>query len=268
MAEIPAITPTASKDAFAPIAAHYDTLMEHVDYGRWLHVALALGEMLPRPLVHLDVGCGTGIFMQGLDGPDWKTTGMDLSRAMVRVAREQRRHPRLAQADMRRPPFHEQFHLVSCLFDSLNFLLHEEHVEEALRGMANALKPGGLLYFDVVTARMVSDHFDNEAWTEHHGRVKSAWRSKYDKSAKVCATGVRVNAGVESVTYERVYPLDFLADAVARAGLSLLIMGDAKAWRKPGRRTTRVDFVAVKGEERLYRTAFKNVEAAVKRYDG
>lgn len=255
---------TKNNDAFAPIAGFYDTMMEHVNYERWRRVATSLATLLPRPLWHLDVGCGTGLLMKALDAPDWIGAGLDVSAAMLRVAREKRQCTRLVQATMCRPPFYKQFHLVTCLFDSLNFLLEEDQVAEALNGMSDALKTGGLMYFDVVTARMVKDHFNNETWTETHDNFRSTWNSRYDVTSRICTTRVRINSGTESVTHERIYPLHFLGEAAAKAGLTVLAVRDANNWKAPGYRTTRVDFVAVKGDARPYRQAFKKVEAAIK----
>ena len=253
-------------DAFSPIANHYDAIMEHVDYARWRIIVQGLAGMLPRPLMHLDAGCGTGVLMELLAEPGWQSVGIDLSAAMLRVAKYRRALPFLARADICDLPFKERFHLVTCLFDSLNFLLHEDQVHRAMASFQNALLPGGLLYFDVVTRRMITDHFNDETWVENHGRFRSSWKSTYDRDRRLCETRVRINSGEESVTQERVYGEEFLCDALDRAGLTLLAMRDAYTWKKPGRAVTRIDFVAVKKPDRGCAKRFKETEQAIRRH--
>ena len=254
-----------NSDPFSPIAAYYDDIMEHVNYARWRHIAESLASLLPRPLIHLDAACGTGTLMEQLGQPDWHSTGIDLSAAMLQVARQHRGLAVLAQADLCALPFVETFHLITCLFDSMNFLLHEDQIRAALLSLQQALLPGGLLYFDVVTHKMIADHFNNESWTENHGDFRSAWHSTYDQHESICETRVRINAGKASVTYERVYPAEFICDAVNRAGLRLLAMRDAYTWSGVSRRTPRIDFVVAKPGNDEYDVRFQDLEKHIKR---
>lgn len=255
-------------DAFAPIATHYDTIMEHVNYARWLRVASALGEALLEPgFLHLDVGCGTGVLLRMLHHyhAAWNCAGADLSHSMLRVARRREAAPLLVQSDMRRLPF-TNVDFITCLFDSINFLLHEEEVIATLHGFSHAMNPGALLYFDVVTERMVRDHFSDEAWTETHSGMHSAWHSRYDRKTGICETRVRVNSGTPSVTRERIYPAAFLEKAVTDSGLSLLAVRDAATWRAPTRRTCRMEFIVVKGDPKPYAQRFSRVDNEIRNH--
>lgn len=251
-------------DAFSPIANYYDAIMEHVDYARWSLIIKKLGDMLPRPVLHLDAGCGTGVLMERVEAPDWHAFGIDLSPSMLRVARHRRQLSALACANLCALPFQGRFHLITCLFDSLNFLLREEEVHQAMNSFYQALQPGGLLYFDIVTRRMITDHFNNEDWMEDHGRFRSSWRSTYNREQRLCETRVRVNSGRDSVTRERIYETEFIREAIENAGMSLLSMRDAYTWKKPGRSVTRVDFVAVKGSGKGLARHFEEVEQSVR----
>ncbi len=255
-------------DPFSPIARHYDALMVHVDYDRWLRVAANLTELLPRPFLHLDAGCGTGVFLKLLENAHWHSAGVDLSESMLLVAAQERGLNRLARADLCALPFDSSVDIVTCLFDSMNFLLREEQVRQALVAFRQALRPGGLLYFDVVTRRMVADHFNNETWTEDHGPFRSAWSSRFDAAAQICETRVRIDKNEESVTFERIYPTEFFFEAIEQAGLTLLAARDANTWKRPGRRTTRIDFIAVNGKDPETLKKFKAADAAIHRLIG
>ncbi len=254
-----------AQDAFAPIANHYDAIMAHVDYARWLHITTTLGEMLPPGFRHLDAGCGTGVLVKRLAIYGWHSVGLDFSEAMLRVARNRYTLPRLVRGDFRALPFNERFLMITCLFDSLNFLLEEAQFAQAMQSFYDALQPGGLFYFDIVTERMIASHFENTSWTENHGRFRSAWVSTYARQIQTCETRVRINSGDESITYERVYPLSFIQDAVQQAGFSVLAMRDAATWRPPRKNAARIDFVAVKGDADMYRQAFKMADKTIKR---
>ena len=252
------------QDGFAPIANHYDTIMEHVNYDRWIHVVTALGAMLEEPFHHLEAGCGTGVLLKRLTAYGWHSTGMDLSPAMLRVARHRYSLSSLVRANFCALPFGECFQLATCLFDSLNFLLIEEQFSAAIHSFHRVLAPGGIFYFDVVTEKMIADHFENTEWTEHHDRFRSSWVSAYQRDTKTCETRVRINSGVESVTFERIYATDYILDVLQETGFSLLAMRDANTWKKVTKRTTRIDFIAVKGDADQYRQAFKITDRKIK----
>ena len=235
----------AQSDLFQGLATHYDALMTHVNYDRWFHVVGVLAGLLPRGLVHVDAACGTGVLLDRARRAGWRSVGVDISPSMLAALRRSRGALPCAVGDLRALPVHGA-DLITCLFDSMNFLLEHEDVELALVKCAAALRDGGLLYFDVVTERMMVDHFADQTWTETHGGLRTTWANHYDPATRICETWVRVNTGAESATRERAYDLDFLVKAVENAGLTLLDAFDVENWKAPTRRTCRIDFIAAK----------------------
>lgn len=236
-------------DAFAQLARFYDPLMEHVDYDRWHGILSRLGEWLGHPRF-LDAGCGTGTLLQRLRAVGWDATGYDNSVAMLREARRRHGDLSLVAADLRALPFEPRrdghFGLVTCLFDSLNFLLDEDEVRMTIEEWHEALTPDGLLYFDIVTERMLTDHFDGQDWTENHGPFQSRWSSHYDKRTKISETRVRINTQSESLIQERVYSLECIESLLEDAGFHVLWHVDSHNGRPPSARTTRIDLYAAK----------------------
>lgn len=231
-----------NNDAFADIARFYDPLMEHVDYGRWARIARQLAAFLPDAPRHLDVACGTGTFLGQMRAVGWHSTGIDLSPAMLHTGRR----PRTACATMCRLPFGEQFDFVSCLFDSVNFVTSEADLQDAFDEFARVLRPGGILYFDVVTERMVLKHFAGPEWSEEHDGFESTWYTHYDKKSRIAQTHVRMGTGPSSVIVERMHPLPVLTGCIERAGLHPLARFDVENHRPASGKSCRVDFVAVK----------------------
>lgn len=229
-------------DAFSGLARFYDPIMAHVDYGRWERIARRLGALGPAGAPHLDVACGTGVFLERMRAAGWHSTGVDLSLGMLRAGKRRA----TACADMRRLPFGEHFGLITCLFDSVNFVVDDDGLQAAFHEFARALLPGGLLYFDVVTERMVLKHFVGPEWSEEHDDFKSTWYTYYDRKRRIAQTHVRVGTGPSSVIVERMHPLPVLVRCIEEAGLQLLARYDVEDHRPATGKSCRVDFIAIK----------------------
>lgn len=251
-------------DPLAGIARFYDQLMDHVSYGRWARITRILGGMISGCPLHVDVACGTGTLVQAMRAHGWASFGADLSPGMLRAARRKEALP-LAVADMRALPFHGRAGVLTCLFDSLNFLLDEASVRQAFESFHAALASPGLAYFDIVTERMVSQHFAGQVWNEDNGQFKSHWRSTFERGTGIADSLIRINTGPEVLVRERIFPAEFIRAAAEMAGFTVIGVFDADAWRAPGRRTTRIDFVAVKGDPTPFQRALKQICKEVQR---
>jgi len=189
-----------------------------------------------------------------------------LSTAMIRAGRrKQERFPAIV-ADLRALPLACGAHYVTCLFDSMNFLLALNDVAQTMREMAHALTPGGILYFDIVTERMVLDHFAGQSWTESDGRLRSTWQSDYAPDSGIAKTLVRVGRGPACSLYERVYGREEIEEALDCAGFRLLGVYDADTWRPPGKKTARIDIFAAKPPIDAIGRDFPKVVAELKNF--
>jgi SAM-dependent methyltransferase len=234
-----------ASDAFEDLARYYDPLMEHVNYDRWFFTTVALADLAPDNFRHLDAACGTATLVEKLRKTGWNSVGIDLSAAMVSAGKKKNARLPLAVSDLRALPFHESMDLVTCLFDSLNFLLEEDELAKAFRQLHGTLRPGGILYADIITERMVTEHFEGQDWEENNDGFTSRWTSHYDHRSGVAQSHVRVNTGASSVITERVYPQDVVEPMLRDAGFEVLGVFDAESWKAPRKKTTRIDFIAV-----------------------
>lgn len=263
------ISKPVQPDVFHEIARYYDRIMDYVDYDRWMTVCLGLSDLLPHRFVHLDAACGTGVLIKKLHGRGWNSLGVDLSVEMLRASSGKASNGislrgGLAAADLRTLPFVSSVDFVTCLFDSINFLLDMTDIERAFREVAGALRPEGVFYFDVVTERMVTEHFENQEWTERNGGFSTTWRSTYNRENHVAETYVAVSNGPGGVFRERIYEQNELEDALLRAGLTLLGQYDAHNWKSPNKRTVRIDFVAAKEPSRTLTEQFGRLEQKIR----
>jgi SAM-dependent methyltransferase len=101
-----------------------------------------------------DIGCGTGLFARYLSdcwgAPVW---AVDLSPEMLRVAKSNclGANVKLLRQDIRCLRLPEPVDLVTSNFDALNHLTGEGDLRVAFQRIASNLRPGGHLYFDLVT---------------------------------------------------------------------------------------------------------------------
>jgi SAM-dependent methyltransferase len=253
------------RDAFHEIAPFYDRIMDHVDYDRWFTVATGLAALLPSRFVHVDAACGTGTLLKRLRNAGWNSLGIDLSFAMIKAGTKGTAGVPAAVADLRALPLLGGVDYVTCLFDSVNFLVDPGDMARAFREIHDALSEQGLFYFDVVTEQMVTRHFEGQEWTEDNGRFSTTWRSTYSRADGITETFVRVNTGPSSTVRERVYDQEEIQDALRDAGFTLLGAFDAHAWKLPTRHSVRIEFVAAKRDSRLMRKRFGKVCVELRR---
>jgi SAM-dependent methyltransferase len=254
-----------ANDSFEDLARYYDAIMSDVDYDRWEIAAANIAQMLPKGFIHLDAACGTGTLLRALKPYKWRSFGVDLSPAMLRLANKKRTRAPLAAANLQHLPFDGAIDYITCLFDSMNFLLKKAAVRRSIKSFAKALAPGGVLYFDIVTEEMILQHFADQTWTERNGRFSTKWSCEYHRATRTCETRIQVKRGPETTLYERVYEVDFIKQAIEDAGLTLLGVHDAETWRPVRKKSVRIDFVCTKGPADPYRKAFKKAAARMQR---
>jgi SAM-dependent methyltransferase len=103
----------------------------------------------------LDLACGPGRHAAELERLGGHVIGFDLSRAMLRRARERTR-ARLVRGDMRALPFRDgSFALAVNLFTSFGYFLDDAEHGLVVRQVTAALVPGGHFVLDYLNAEHV-----------------------------------------------------------------------------------------------------------------
>jgi MPBQ/MSBQ methyltransferase len=94
----------------------------------------------------LDAGCGTGFQAELLETLGYETHGVDVSAALLAVARKRRSLARLTLGNIEALPYPEaSFDAVSCCGSTLSFV---EHADVALRELGRVLRPDGVLLLE------------------------------------------------------------------------------------------------------------------------
>jgi ubiquinone/menaquinone biosynthesis C-methylase UbiE len=114
-----------------------------------------LEELGIKPTRLLDIACGEGTFAVAMKKLGYTVTGIDQSSAMIALAKERAKEEGVAVnfivEDMKTMSFIDEFDLVTCFFDSLNYLVTINDLQQAFAGAYQALKPGGIYIFDMNT---------------------------------------------------------------------------------------------------------------------
>ncbi len=102
-----------------------------------------------RLRVLLDLACGTGDSAIPWAGKKGRTViGVDVSKAMLRVARRKSRRVRWVCQDLTRLSLAVTADVATCHFDALNHVLDPKDLQRVFANTSRLLRPGGLLLFD------------------------------------------------------------------------------------------------------------------------
>lgn len=172
--------------SFTDISPYYDLLMQDVDYQEWtdyiIHLIDRAGISKGSPL--LDIACGTGSSAILFAKAGYKVSGMDLSDRMLRAARAKVKEAGLKikfwRGDIRDFITPKKFLAITCLFDSMNYLLKEEDFLNTCRCAHNALSQSGTFIFDVNTTFALTKYWDQRLEVKEAENVISIWRNSYD----------------------------------------------------------------------------------------
>jgi SAM-dependent methyltransferase len=217
-------------DAFADV---YDAFTWDHDYEDWVTslegVAKAHGLSGDRLL---DVACGTGKSVVPWLARGYRVVGCDISSRMLsRAARKTGGRARLVAADMRHLPPGEPNDLVTCLGDSVNYLLEPDDLPAAFGSAAGQLRPGGLYLFDLNSLRTyredfsVTRSFHREGWEfrwNGHGDGATARGATASATVTARPAGSAGPPAMTSVHRQRHYPVPVVRAALWAAGLECL----------------------------------------------
>lgn len=115
-----------------------------------------LGRLLRPGMRWLDVACGTGYFLSRF--PDAQRTGLDLSAAMLDLARKANPGVEFVQGDFRdpRPEWNDAWDLVSCMWYAYGLVDSIREVVQVLNNLADWTRPSGTLFLPISNPRQIA----------------------------------------------------------------------------------------------------------------
>lgn len=218
---------------YGKFAGLYDPLMKDVDYDRW---AGYIASFLPEGSLRIaDCACGTGEMTLRLAKLGHTLTGVDISEDMLRVASEKARKaalkiPFICQ-DMAKLTLHRPQDAIVCACDGVNYLDSIEDAEEFFAAAYNALKPKGMLLFDISSKFKLERVLDCNTFAEDDGERAYIWKNCYDPESRLISMELSfyerqgdMYRRFEEKHIQRAHGEDELISAMERAGF------DAKAY--------------------------------------
>lgn len=248
-------------DIYRDYAAIYDAIGQ----GAFAEALAAriLAALPAPPRRALDLACGAGAAALALAAAGADVVGVDRSPHMLAIARAKARDRGLPatflEADLRFLPGPSSpelgsapFDLVTCLYDSLNYLTGDGELGLALAGAAALLAPDGRLVFDLNTEAEFAAWDDGDQVVHDAGGILVYNRLSYDPGARLAhgrivwfaRDGERWWRGEETHA-ERAWADAEVAAALAAAGLTL-VARRTPGWGPAGPGTARVVYEATK----------------------
>ncbi|MFC1683614.1 class I SAM-dependent DNA methyltransferase [Candidatus Zixiibacteriota bacterium] len=246
----------------------YERLAEVYDQGGWAEYSQRLFPYLQEVLRRYrfrkkrmaDLACGTGTLALSMSQKGYQVVGVDRSAAMLREARKKARQEKISvtflKQDIRELRLVEPVDLVTCFFDSINYLLSYGDLVKAFASVAQALHRGGLFIFDINTAAGLAAHWDHHRGGRDLGDVAIIGTNSFDPRKKLGTIRITVfkkikSKGVESlyerfseVHTERAYATREVKSALVDGGLKLSASYDCMTFRRPNKATGRILYVA------------------------
>ena len=187
----PTFDPVGGADPFAGFARYYDDDYRHYQDDVEAIVSLA-AELCPSPDDPvLELGCGTGRLLLPLAQAGHRVIGVDISPALLEVARRKLAESGLAkrvtlvQDDLRTFALPtRQLAFAFCTSNTLMHLTTPDAQQAALVNAARHLRPGGLLLIDLF-------HPDIPRLMEVHGLMELADRWETEAGGQVIKWSVR-----------------------------------------------------------------------------
>lgn len=207
----------------------------------------------------LDLACGTGTVALAFASRGWRVYGVDRSPSMLAQARRKAEeiglNLLLSEQDMRSFILPERVDLITCLFDSLNYLLTVEDLQQAFSRVAAHLAPGGLFICDMNTTWALSEIWDNNVYFSENDELSVIMESRYDRDMRTATVRLvafvkrdELYERIEEVHIERAYPERTVSAAMRRAGLQVLALYEAFTLNPPTSRTPRILWIAQPAE--------------------
>ena len=248
--------------SFRLVAPLYDTIMRDVPYRHWVrYLRKILNVRGIAPTSVLDLACGTGSVSCILAEDDLDVVGVDLSPAMIEVARTKAAKKKLRiqfeVQDAAQLSLNRRFDLCISFFDSLNYITEPASLADAFEGIFRHLNPNGLLVFDVNTEYALANSFFDQNNLESRDKLRYIWRSEYDAATKLCEISMRffnrekngIDSEVRETHLQRAYSEEDIREMMNAAGFVNIVTYNAYSLTPVSERTDRMFVVASKPQD-------------------
>ncbi|HID93382.1 MAG TPA: class I SAM-dependent methyltransferase [bacterium (Candidatus Stahlbacteria)] len=225
---------------FQKLAPVYDELMGSIFYDKMLpYFELLIKKYRIEGKKMLELACGTGTCSIYFAKHGYNVKGLDVSTSMLEIARKKASREgvniEFVKADMRNFNFDETFDLVVCLFDSINYILKKEELENCFNNTYNVLKEGGYFLFDINTIHGLREVWNNKVEICKINDGSSVWKTRWEEKSKIAYLTISVkckNNSFKELHLERGYTKDELVLGLRNQGFTTINVLDCFSFRK------------------------------------
>lgn len=253
--------------AYSAYARHYDEIGQRNFGEESVTLLLAhLAALGHRPSTALDLACGTGAATVPLARAGLAVTGLDRSEAMLAVARTRASAENISITwvcgDMRLFSIDTPVDLITCFYDAVNYLDGPGDFGQFAASAFTALRPGGLLAFDINTRRKLAEHWQDStvvaANTSERFIIYQSWFDEAANNSPLVITifekqpdGTWLRFDEEHIEYA--FSIEFVRSTLAETGFSAIQVlqwreGDPNGPSEGTESSLRVLFLATKPE--------------------
>ena len=202
----------------------------------------------PKACNWLDLCCGTGALLKRAAACGYGTAGMDNSPHQLRFARKNAPEAKLFCQDVRSLAVGIRFDIITCMYDSLNYLLEPEDLQNAFTRIKSSLNTQSVFIFDMNTYEGLKDHWNRTFPVKFNRGVAVVDSSfKADKSLGRCRiSGVLQDGGnlrrFREEHWERGYNADQIQSRLDKTGFQYIAY-DGDRLSSPGMRPSRLLYI-------------------------
>lgn len=165
-------------NAYKKFGYYYDEVMSSLNYDLWLEF---IEQYLKPNDKILDLACGTATLCTMLKLKGYNPSGLDLSESILEIAQEKMKINHLNfplyHSDMTNFKFDENFNMITCLFDSVNFLENKIQINKLFDCVYNHLVDNGYFIIDVFSKELLKEYSNNKI-NEDYVTFKLDWTTK------------------------------------------------------------------------------------------
>jgi len=260
-----------SKDAIKVKGARsnqkiYEGFAEVYSSRKYPEFSKAMADILPKLLEEfgvegknlLDIACGEGTFAVKMAEKGFDVVGIDISREQIEIAKEKDVDEEIdfKIQDMRELFFQGRFDVVTCWYDSLNYILDKDELLEVFKGVYNSLRKGGIFVFDMNTIYVMEEVWEEQTMVKEDSReIFDMIEQNYDEEKHITSikltSFLREDDGkwrkIEEVHRERGYSFEDLRNLFEDVGFKeLSFLKDIEEKTEADEETERVWFVLEK----------------------
>lgn len=245
------MSPKQSSDIYGQdLAAIYHEHWEEFARELWPRALGLVRKRAPGAATWLDLCCGTGATLREARSEGFQVAGVDLSPHQLTQARKNVPGADFVAADIRKLALGRRFDVVSCFYDSLNYLLRKSDLQAAFRRARRHLEPGGVFVFDINTLEGMRQNW-NQTLCLRGKDYTAVWEFTYDEDENLGQgrfEGFIRDRGkdgglyrhYDEMHYERGYEAEEVEELLAGAGFRILDKLDAYTGTRVNRETEKL----------------------------